>query len=204
MNNNIGELFKEKNQKILFEKLLLDISNNDNSLRLIVVNRVALLSMKFQKKINEFFKNNSIEYDVESLEKIITEYKNKIIKTINEYLDKRKTNLESNINRNDEIEESDQSENEKTIILDEFGKLFNEIIYIDMVNSFSQKYKFNSQELKEEFITKYLKKFDFELSDSLVECVLERNQILKNIMKDTVEKVDKLNDITSKKFLEKK
>ena len=202
MDNTIGELFKEKNNKILLEKLLLDISNNDNSLRLIVVNRINLISMKFQKRVNDFLKENSIEYDLESLEKIINEYKGKILEVVNSYLDNRKTNLEQNVNG--EVEEDDEEIDEKGKLLDDFSKLFNELIYIEMLNSFCSQYQMSDEEKKEEFISKYLKKYDFDLSNSLVDSILDRNQILKNVMTETIKKVETLNNMTSNKYLEKK
>jgi hypothetical protein len=201
MDKTIGQLFKEKNDKILLEKLLFDISNNDNSLRLIVVNRINLISMKFQKRVNDFLKDNSIEYDLESLEKIITEYKEKILGIVNNYLDKRKSDLEQGIN--DESKDEEEVD-EKSKLLDDFSKLFNEVIYIEMLDSFCSKYQLRDEEKKEEFINKYLKKYDFDLSDTLVDSILDRNQTLKNIMAETIKKVDVLNDMTSNKYLEKK
>ena len=43
MDNTIIEMFKEKNDKILIEKLLLDLANNNDSLRLTLNNKVDLV-----------------------------------------------------------------------------------------------------------------------------------------------------------------
>ena len=204
MDNDIGALFKEKNDKILYEKLLLDISNNDNSLRLIVVNKINLISLKFQKRINDFFKLNSIDYDLDSIEKNISEYKEKILDLVNKYLDERKSKLEQSLSITSGDKSEENNEPNKKEIFTDFAKLFNEVIYIEMANSIFSTYKFSDEELKDIFIIKYLKKFDFDLSNSLVECIVERNQVLKNMISDTSKKVQSLNDMTSKKYMVQK
>lgn len=204
MDNTIGDLFKEKNQKILLDKLLLDIANNDNSLRLIVNNRVNLISLKFQKRINDFFKNNSVNYDVKTLENLVDEYKTKIIEIVNSYLDSRKNILNSIVQEGKDDISNEKSDDEKDKILEDFNKIFNEVIYIEMYNSFLSTFKFNDSEQQEELVDKFLKKYDFDLSNSMVECIFERNQVLKNIIAETKNKVGVLNEMTSNKYLEKK
>ena len=73
MNNAIADIFKEKNEKIYIEKLLLDIDNNLDSLKLTISNYLFLYTSKMIRKISAFFNEAEIEYKMQDLSKIINE-----------------------------------------------------------------------------------------------------------------------------------
>ena len=101
MDNTIIEMFKEKNDKILIEKLLLDLANNNDSLRLTLNNKVDLVVLvKFLKKINNVLKNTEIDYDVKTLNDIVEYTKKTIKEQIEKFLEDRKQKIQNDINNN--------------------------------------------------------------------------------------------------------
>lgn len=196
MDNTIIEMFKEKNDKILIEKLLLDLANNNDSLRLTLNNKVDLVVLvKFLKKINNVLKNTEIDYDVKTLNDIVEYTKKTIKEQIEKILEDRKQKIEYEINNNFNGVENlsliiEKSEEELKIQIEFF---INKLIYEQTQNNIFDSYKFKTEEQKNEVIST-LKRFDSELTLNILTSLTERNCSLKNIMKETEEKVIELNE----------
>ena len=205
MDNAIIKMFKEKNDKILLEKLLLDLSNNNDSLELTINNKVDLVAgIKFLKKINNVFKSASIEYDIKTLNDEIEEIKKKIKEKMKEFLEFRKQAIEHEIihNFNGVENLSDVIKKTEENLKEEIEGFINNIIYLETQNNIFDKYLFKSQEQKEEVIAA-LKRFDVELTLNILTPLNERNCSLKNIMRETEDKVTELNEKTTEMSNEK-
>lgn len=167
MDNTIIEMFKEKNDKILIEKLLLDLNNNNDSLRLTTNNKIELvLCIKFLKKINKVLKNNEMEYDIKTLNDTIEDIKNIIREKIETFLNMRKEKIKYEISNNftnvDDLSTFiDQNE---AMLKDEIETYINVVVYEQLENKLFDLYKFKTEDLKEE-ISSNLKRLDSELTD---------------------------------------
>lgn len=198
MDNTIIEMFKEKNDKILVEKLLIDVDNNDDSLKLTIKNKIELVvSGKFLRKLNTILKNSGIDYDVKTLDEIVKNLKESIKQKTDELLDNRKNNICAEIRK-----DSTESENlfrtidEQTEVLkSELEILINQLIYSELQNEIFSLYTFKSEEQKEK-ISEALKKFDSVLTLNVLESLSYRNGSLKNMMRETYAKVTELNEKT--------
>lgn len=200
--HTILEMFKEKNDKILVDKLLLDIDNNDDSLRLTINNKIDLITSKLQKRLNDFLKLNNIDYDIKSLSEFIGDNKEKIRFLVMETLDLRKQNFENNVKAG-AVALKSIDEPDKQQISEEFNLKINQIIYVDMLDIIYKMYTFTNETQKEDLIEKCLKKYDFELSLAITDSIVERNKSLVNVMNETNQKVQELNDKTSNKYFKK-
>lgn len=97
MNETLDQLFFEKNKEILKNKLVLDVSNNTDSLKLTLSNVVMLEMNKLHKSLIKLFEENDIDYSEESLKGLIEEEKNKLNNIILERLSHRQTSIESHV-----------------------------------------------------------------------------------------------------------
>ena len=192
MDNSIEELFKQKNGQILVDKLLLDIANNDDSLRLTINNKILLITDKLQKKINDFLKNNGIKYDLKSLSELLLEHKEKTKQYILQELDARKQKYEENV-RNSDTLKIEKFDEDVSTIHDRMNPRLNEFIYIDLFQELLQTYELKSPEQQEE-LTKCLKTYDSKLSLAIETSILERNNSLRNIISETISKVEELDN----------
>lgn len=199
MDNTIIEMFKEKNDKILIEKLLLDLNNNNDSLRLTINNKIDLVvSVKFLKKINNVLKNTEIEYDIKTLNDIVEQTKKTIKEESEKILEIRKQKIEHEIVNNFSGVENLSSTIEKSEeeLKTQIETFINKLIYEQTQNNIFDLYKFKSVDQKEEVIST-LKRFDSELTLNVLTPLTERNCSLKNIMKETEDKVIELNEKTT-------
>ena len=197
MDDNIALLFKEKNDKILIDKLLLDIDNNDDSLRLTLNNKIKLVTLKLQKRVNDQFKLHDIEYDMKSLSQLIEELVDEVTKYVFSQVDLRKQKLVSIVNSNPfELSENVNLEN-KNDIHTKYNPGINNLIYVELLKKIISEYKLTDSELKDELIEKCLKKYDFELSSSIEDSIIDRNNSLKNVADETIHKVAELNSKTA-------
>lgn len=199
MGNTISELFKEKNYKILIGKLLLDLDNNDYSLRLTINNKIELNISNYLKKINDLLKNNSIEYNVQDLNELLNKNKEQIRDMTFMKLDERKTNLIAIINNDLDFQLSCIIENidkETERIKSELELFINNLIYVDILEELSINYKFKTEQQKEK-LNEILNKFDNSISSSIYNSIKERSANLKNVMLETINKVKELNALTS-------
>lgn len=194
MDENIAMLFKEKNNKILIDKLLLDIDNNDDSLRLTVSNKIKLVTLKLQRRINDLFKSGDVEYDMKSLSELIDELIEQVKEYVFSQIDSRKEKFKSIVNSNPlELCEGADIEN-KNDIHNTYNPEINNLIYVNLLNKLVSEYKLTDSNLKDELIEKCLKKYDFELSSSIEDSILDRNRSLKNVAQETISKVSELNN----------
>ena len=198
MDNTIIEMFKEKNDQILVEKLLIDVDNNDDSLKLTIKNKIELVvSGKFLKKLNTILKNSGIDYDVKTLDETVKNLKKSIKQKIDELLDNRKNNICAEIRK--DSRESDnlfRTIDEQTEVLkSELEILINQLIYSELQNEIFSLYTFKSEEQKEK-ISEALEKFDSVLTLNVLESLSHRNGSLKNMMRETYAKVTELNEKT--------
>lgn len=204
MDENIAKLFKEKNDKILVDKLLLDIDNNDDSLRLTLNNKIRLATLKLQKRLNDLFKSNNVEYDMKSLSQIIEELIEIVKKYVFSQVDLRKTTFISMVNSNPiDLYESASLENKNDIHI-RYNSGINNIIYVELLDKLLSEYKLNDLSLKDDLVERCLKKYDFELSSSIEDSIIDRNTSLKNVSGETINKVAELNNKTATVQTEKK
>ena len=195
MDNTIIEMFKEKNDKILFEKLLLDLDNNNDSLRLTINNKIKLvLHIKFLKKINKILKSSEIKYDVKTLDEIIDEVTNIIEEKVKCFLNIRKEKISYEISNNftnidDLYDFIDQNE---VFLKQEIEKQINLVVYEQLENKLFDLYKFKTEDQKNE-ISSNLKRLDSELTLNILTPLSERNCSLKNMVRETQDKVTDLN-----------
>lgn len=202
MDNTISEMFKEKNEKILLDKLLLDISNNDDSLRLTISNKIKLVSLKLQRRLNDFLKSSSVEYDMKSLTEIVEDLRKEVEEFISSELNKRKELFEARI-ENDPYELKDNVDLETKNDIDErLNATINSLVYVNFLEKLTTQYKL-TEEQKEQVVDRCLKKYDFELSSAVGDSILDRNRSLKNTMTETIEKVNELDIKTGAKVLSK-
>ena len=199
MDNTIIEMFKEKNDKILVEKLLIDIDNNDDSLKLTIKNKIELVvSGKFLKKLNTILKNSGIDYDVKTLDEIVKNLKESIKQKTAELLDNRKNNICAEI-RKDSTERDNlfrTIDEQMEVLKSELEILINQLIYSELQNEIFSLYTFKSEEQKEK-ISEALEKFDSVLTLNVLESLSYRNGSLKNMMRETYAKVTELNEKTT-------
>ena len=202
MDNTISEMFKEKNGKILIDKLLLDVSNNDDSLRLTVSNKIKLVSLKLQRRLNDCLKSTSVEYDMKSLTEVVDTLKKEVEEYIFSEIDKRKELFEARI-ENDPYELKDNVDLEtRTDINDRLNADINNLVYVNFLENLTNQYKL-TEEQKEQIVDRCLKKYDFELSAAVEDSVLDRNLSLKNTMAETIDRVNELDIKTGAKVLSK-
>lgn len=94
MTDDLKKMFDEQNAKILKNKLMLDIDNNTDSLKLTLSNVIMLEMNKLIKGIIKFCNDNNIEYNEKELEKIIDYEKEKLKEIVDEGLDFRKVEFQ--------------------------------------------------------------------------------------------------------------
>ena len=197
MDKNVAMLFKEKNDKILIDKLLLDIDNNDDSLRLTISNKIKLVTLRLQRRLNDLFKTDNIEYDMKSLSQLIEGFIDEVKEYVFSQLDSRKEKFASTATSNPkELCEIVNLEN-KNDIHTKYDTGINNLIYVVLLDKLVTEYRLTDSSLKDELIERCLKKYDFELSSSIEDSVLDRNTSLKNVVCETIEKVSELNDKTA-------
>lgn len=206
VDKTIEELFKEKNSTILRDKLILDIGNNDDSLQLMVRNKIKLITSNTVRKINTLLKESNVVYDVKTLIDLFNRYDEKISIFVCEILDERKKFLSDSI-----ISENKTSFQELSDSVAAFVQVFksrlesglDEIIHLDVRDDFLSKYIFKEEFQKEDLIM-ILERYDSELANSISEAVFERNTNLLNVFRETSEKVLELDNKTTGKVIEKK
>ncbi|MDD6879063.1 MAG: hypothetical protein PUD59_02395 [bacterium] len=203
MEKTIAETFKEKNAEILKNKMLLDLNNNDDSLKLTLKNKISLLCIKFSQRINNFLKENNIDsYEFKKISEIFIEFSNELEKFVLKITTNRKEYIKKYIFETKLIDlEMLNNEIDETVKISksEIDIIINEMIYIDLSDNINKNVDFNEEYQKEELIDK-LKKFDTEISNSIINSIEERNKSLKNVLLETKNKVDELNIKTSIKF----
>lgn len=206
MDKTIEELFKEKNNQILKDKLLLDIDNNDDSLRLTSKNKVILITSNIVRKINSLLRDNEIEYDVKTLKEMFEQYSDNIVRYVYELLSVRRNNISNSISEGNKTSLDDL---EKTIneCASEFKTKFepglDQIIHSSLREDILGKYTFKEEEQKDNLVL-ILERYDSELYQSIDTCLLERNISLLNMFKETSNKVLELDIKTTGKIIEKK
>lgn len=203
MNKSIAETFKEKNLQILINKIMLDLDNNDDSLKLTINNKMSLLCIKFSQRINNFFKDNNINsYEFKTISEIFNNLSIDMNEYILELLKERKEFIREKINETniDDLEKLNNLIDETVnVTRSNLEVNINEKIYIDLFNNITKYVIFDNESQKEELINK-LKKMDTELTDSIITSITERNTSLKNVMKETKNKVDDINKKTAEQF----
>lgn len=101
MNGNIDKLFYEKNKEILKKKLLLDIENNNDSLKLTLDNVISLEMNKLYKSLVSLCKQNKLDFSDKKLMELIESEKVKLKNIVLEELNKRQRVLEQYIKEGD-------------------------------------------------------------------------------------------------------
>lgn len=101
MNETLDKLFFEKNKEILKNKLILDINNNTDSLKLTLSNVIMLEMNKLYKNLIKLFEENNISYSEEELKKIIENEKVKLNDIVLKELSNRQEMVESYVKEGD-------------------------------------------------------------------------------------------------------
>lgn len=198
MDNTISAIFKEKNEKILFDKLLLDIDNNFDSLLLTINNKIALSTPKLIKKVNDILFNYQIDYDLKSLTELLNQEVEKINKMVVDLLELKKTKLKEAIQK-----DSSFTTSEFDTVIDESTKEFregfdvsmNKVIYLDLSGAISKNYNLEEEAIND--LNTYLNNYDMSVSDAIIDSIEYRDNTLKNITKETYNKYIELNNKTA-------
>lgn len=198
MDNTISAIFKEKNEKILFDKLLLDIDNNFDSLLLTINNKIALSTPKLIKKVNDILFNYQIDYDLKSLTELLNQEVEKINKMVVDLLELKKTKLKEAIQK-----DSSFTTSEFDTVIDESTKEFregfdvsmNKVIYLDLSGEISKNYNLEEEAIND--LNTYLNNYDMSVSDAIIDSIEYRDNTLKNITKETYNKYIELNNKTA-------
>ncbi len=93
MEDNLGEVFREKNKEILLNNLTLEIERNLNALKSTTDNCVALEINKLAIFFRSFFTENNIEYKKEELLGLLFREKIEINKIVNNRIEQKKNNI---------------------------------------------------------------------------------------------------------------
>ena len=93
MEENLGEVFREKNKEILLNNLTLEIERNLNALKSTTDNCVALEINKLAIFFRSFFTENNIDYKKEELLGLLFREKIEINKIINDRIEVKKQNI---------------------------------------------------------------------------------------------------------------
>ena len=198
MDNTISAIFKEKNEKILFDKLLLDIDNNFDSLLLTINNKIALSTPKLIKKVNDVLFNYQVDYDLKSLTELLNQEVEKINKMVVGLLDLKKAKLKEAIQKASSFTTSefdtDIDENTKKF-REEFDVSMNKVIYLDLSEAISKNYNLEEEAIND--LNTYLNNYDMSVSDAIIDSIEYRDNTLKNITKETYNKYIELNNKTA-------
>lgn len=198
MDNTISAIFKEKNEKILFDKLLLDIDNNFDSLLLTINNKIALSTPKLIKKVNDILFNYQIDYDLKSLTELLNQEVEKINKMVVDLLELKKTKLKEAIQKDSSFTTSefdtviDESTKE---FREEFDVSMNKVIYLNLSGAISKNYNLEEEAIND--LNTYLNNYDMSVSDAIIDSIEYRDNTLKNITKETYNKYIELNNKTA-------
>lgn len=198
MDNTISAIFKEKNEKILFDKLLLDIDNNFDSLLLTINNKIALSTPKLIKKVNDVLFNYQVDYDLKSLTELLNQEVEKINKMVVGLLDLKKAKLKEAIQKASSFKTSefdtDIDESTKKF-REEFDVSMNKVIYLDLSEAISKNYNLEEEAIND--LNTYLNNYDMSVSDAIIDSIEYRDNTLKNITKETYNKYIELNNKTA-------
>ena len=198
MDNTISAIFKEKNEKILFDKLLLDIDNNFDSLLLTINNKIALSTPKLIKKVNDVLFNYQVDYDLKSLTELLNQEVEKINKMVVGLLDLKKAKLKEAIQKASSFttSEFDTDIDESTKkFREEFDVSMNKVIYLDLSGAISKNYNLKEEAIND--LNTYLNNYDMSVSDAIIDSIEYRDNTLKNITKETYNKYIELNNKTA-------
>ena len=198
MDNTISAIFKEKNEKILFDKLLLDIDNNFDSLLLTINNKIALSTPKLIKKVNDILFNYQIDYDLKSLTELLNQEVEKINKMVVDLLELKKTKLKEAIQNASSFttSEFDTDIDESTKkFREEFDVSMNKAIYLDLSGAISKNYNLKEEAIND--LNAYLNNYDMSVSNAIIDSIEYRDNTLKNITKETYNKYIELNNKTA-------
>ncbi len=198
MDNTISAIFKEKNEKILFDKLLLDIDNNFDSLLLTINNKIALSTPKLIKKVNDILFNYQIDYDLKSLTELLNQEVEKINKMVVDLLELKKTKLKEAIQNASSFttSEFDTDIDESTKkFREEFDVSMNKAIYLDLSGAISKNYNLKEEAIND--LNTYLNNYDMSVSNAIIDSIEYRDNTLKNITKETYNKYIELNNKTA-------
>ncbi len=198
MDNTISAIFKEKNEKILFDKLLLDIDNNFDSLLLTINNKIALSTPKLIKKVNDILFNYQIDYDLKSLTELLNQEVEKINKMVVDLLELKKTKLKEAIQKDSSFttSEFDTDIDESTKkFREEFDVSMNKAIYLDLSGAISKNYNLKEEAIND--LNAYLNNYDMSVSNAIIDSIEYRDNTLKNITKETYNKYIELNNKTA-------
>lgn len=198
MDNTISAIFKEKNEKILFDKLLLDIDNNFDSLLLTINNKIALSTPKLIKKVNDVLFNYQVDYDLKSLTELLNQEVEKINKMVVGLLDLKKAKLKEAIQKASSFttSEFDTDIDESTKkFREEFDVSMNKVIYLDLSGAISKNYNLEEEAIND--LNTYLNNYDMSVSDAIIDSIEYRDNTLKNITKETYNKYIELNNKTA-------
>src|SRR5574344_1336987 len=103
MDDVIKDTFKEKNDQIYIEKMILDIENNLDSLKLTTTNFVFLYATKMLRKLSSFFKEVGVEYKMQDLNKMVEEEKTSVVELVNRLLEEKSNYVKSSFVKNQKI-----------------------------------------------------------------------------------------------------
>lgn len=101
MNETLDKLFYEKNKEILKNKLILDINNNTDSLKLTLSNVIMLEMNKLYKNLIKLFEENGIKYSKVELKNLIEDEKTKLNDIVLKELSQRQASFENHIKEGD-------------------------------------------------------------------------------------------------------
>lgn len=189
--NDVVNLFKENNDKILFSQLMQDIANNDDSLKITLFNHIELNCLKLQQRLNNCLKENNVNYDVKELVDFIDRVKRETQKCIVAELADRKENYEKEVQKGN-LEFIKTDEKIKNDISEKLNVSLNKVIYIDSMKEFNSKFDISDEDVND-VIIKCFQKYDFELSKFICDSFIQRDNSLKNTIIGTRDRIDKLN-----------
>ena len=102
MKGDLKKIFDEQNAKILKNKIMLDIDNNTDSLKLTIFNIIMLEMNKLVRNISKFCDDNAIIYDDRELEGLIVFEKEELKSYMSKELEFRQQSLKNSIEENNE------------------------------------------------------------------------------------------------------
>jgi len=195
MDDNIINLFREKNSKIFIDKLLLDIENNAESLQLTVENKIALAVPKLLKRLSEVFNEYKISYEMQGLNDCLKDHEMNVKIIVDSLLANKKEMLAQSLSGKEAITPQsidDATDHNTQLFKEKFDLMINNAIYMQLQNNISQRYKLHDDEVKEA-LARCLNKYDLMLSGSVMQAIYDRDNTLKNITNESYQKYSELN-----------
>lgn len=201
MNDTIKDMFQEKNSKILRDKLLLDINNNIDSLKITIDNHMMLLLEKYLKKISTLFNELDIEYTISELDDLLKKNKEDIRKKVFELLEEKieyVKNSETETESKDDLtlfqEKIDASTETFKV---KFKSTLNEEIYINLKESILLKSKISSEDDLVS-LSQLLNDYDNRMYSDTIDFIYYRDISLKNTTNATYERYVDMQSVSDK------